>query len=104
LRDLALRIASTARYAAQSLSRIDGVSLRFEQPFFREFVVELPFDAHRAKLELSEAGIWPGISCGCYYEGMENSLLVAVSERHDKHDVDTLASAVEAIVAQGGTK
>jgi len=104
LRELALRVASTAHYAAGALSRIDGVSLRFDRPFFREFVVELPFDAHRAKAELAEAGIWPGISCGCYYEGMDDCLLVSVSERHDKHDIDTLASAVEAIAAQGGTE
>jgi len=101
LKGLALRVASTARYAAQVLARVDGVSLRFERPFFREFVVELPFDAHRAKADLAEAGIWPGVSCGCYYEGLENCLLVSVSENHDRHDVDTLASGVEAIVAQG---
>jgi glycine dehydrogenase subunit 1 len=103
-RELALRVASTAHYAAAALSRIDGVSVRFDRPFFREFVVELPFDAHRAKADLAEAGIWPGISCGCYYEGMDDCLLVSVSERHDKHDIDTLASAVEAIAAQGGSE
>lgn len=104
LRELAGRVASTARYAASALCKIRGVRLAFDRPYFREFVVELPLDAHRAKAELSEAGIWPGISCGCYYDGMENCLLVSVSERHQKHDIDTLASAIEAIVSSGGAK
>ncbi len=102
LRELALRVTSTAHYAASVLGRIDGVSVAFDRPFFREFVVELPLDAHKAKAALADAGIWPGISCGCYYDGMENCLLVSVSERHDRHDVDTLASAVEAVVSTGG--
>ncbi len=103
-RELATRIAATARYAADTLCRIEGIRLRFEAPFFREFVVELPFDAHRAKAELAEAGIWPGISCGCYYQGLENCLLVSVSERHSRHDVDMLASGIEAILPSGGPK
>jgi len=102
MRELALHVAAKARYAADALSRIRGVRLRFEGPFFREFVVELPFEAEHAKQELRPAGIWPGISCGCYYEGMENCLLVAVSERHTREDIDTLASALEAIVISRG--
>ena len=65
-------------------------------PFFREFVVELPVPAHRVKEELGRAGIWPGISCGCWYDDMENCLLVSVTERHTRADIDSLASAVEA--------
>jgi glycine dehydrogenase subunit 1 len=104
LRELALRVAATARYAASALGRVEGVRLAFDRPFFREFVVELPVDAHRIKAALSEAGIWPGISCGCYYDGLDNHLLVSVSERHRREDIDTLASAVEAIVAPGGAR
>jgi glycine dehydrogenase subunit 1 len=104
LRELAKRIAATARYAAAALGRIDGVRLKYDRPFFREFVVEVPLDAHKLKAELSAAGIWPGISCGCYYEGLENCLLVSVSERHSRHDVDVLASGVEAVLSTGGGK
>ncbi len=102
LPELAHRVTSTAHYAAASLSKIEGVDLAFDLPYFREFAVRLPVDAHKAKVALAEAGIWPGISCGCYYEDLENCLLVSVSERHDGHDVDTLASALEAVVTTGG--
>ncbi len=103
LRELAVQLASKARYAADALSHVRGVKLRFDGPFFREFVVELPFDAARTKCELSKIAIWPGINCGCYYDDMKNCLLVTVSERHTREDIDTLASALEAIIATGGT-
>jgi len=101
-RDLAVQVASKAHYAAAAVSKVAGVSLRFEGPFFREFVVDLPVDAHRVKEDLRKAGIWPGVSCGCWYEGMEKSLLISVSEKHTREDIDSLASGLEAVLSPGG--
>jgi len=52
--------------------------------------------------ELGRVGIWPGISCGCWYDGMEKSLLVSVTERHTREDIDSLASGLEAVISAGG--
>jgi len=100
--ELARQVTSKAHYAADALVGVKGVSLRFDAPFFREFVVDLPVAAHRVKEELGRVGIWPGISCGCYYDGMENSLLVSVTERHTREDIDSLASGLEAVISAGG--
>lgn len=100
LRELATQIASKARYAASALEGVEGVRLRFKAPFFREFVLELPVPATVVKGDLFEAGIRPGISCGCYYEGFENCLLVSITERHSRQDIDTLASALGAVLAE----
>jgi len=102
-RELALQVTSKAHYAALALSSVAGVGLRFDGPFFREFVIDLPVPAQRVKDELGRVGIWPGISCGCYYDGMDNSLLVSVSERHTREDIDSLASGLEAIISSGGS-
>jgi glycine dehydrogenase subunit 1 len=101
LAEVARHVVAKAHYAADALSRIEGVRLRFDGAFFREFVVELPIPAHRVKEDLGTAGIWPGIACGCYYDDMENCLLVSVTERHRRDDIDSLASALSAIVAPG---
>jgi glycine dehydrogenase subunit 1 len=102
LRELAVQITSKAHYAANALGRVPGVRLRFATPFFREFVIELPAPAAAVKEALSGAGIRPGVSCGCYYEDMQNCLLVSVTECHTKDDIDALASALEAVVAERG--
>jgi glycine dehydrogenase subunit 1 len=100
LRDLATQITSKAHYAASKLGGVSGVKLKFARPFFREFVLELPLPAAVVKDELAKVGIWAGVSLGCYYEGMESCLLVSVTERHSKADIDTLVSAVEAVLAE----
>jgi glycine dehydrogenase subunit 1 len=99
--ELASQLASKAAYAARELAKVRGVSLMFDRPFFREFVVRLPFPAPRAKRELGQAGIWPGINCGCYYDDLKDCMLVSVSEKHSREDIDSLASALEAIIVQG---
>jgi glycine dehydrogenase subunit 1 len=103
-RDLAVQVASKAHYAARVLSEVAGVELRFGGPFFREFVIDLPVAASRVKDDLRKARIWPGISCGCWYDGMEKSLLVSVSEKHTRADIDSFASGLEAVLAPGGDK
>jgi glycine dehydrogenase subunit 1 len=101
LRELAVQVTSKAHYAAEALASIPGVKLRFDRPFFREFVVSLPMPAHLAKKELGQAGIRPGISCGCYYDDMERCLLVSVTERHTRDDIDSLVSGLEAVISTG---
>jgi glycine dehydrogenase subunit 1 len=101
LRELARQVTAKAHYAASTLAGVRGVTLRFDGAFFREFVIELPFPAEVVKKKLSKTGIWPGVSCGCYYDGMEKCLLVSVTELHSRADVDSLASAVEALIAEG---
>ncbi len=98
-RDLAVQVTSKAHYAAGALAAVPGVRVRFPGAFFREFVIELPIDALAARDELAKAGIWPGIPCGSFHEGMERCLLVSVTERHTRADIDSLASALGAIIA-----
>ena len=100
--ELARHVTAKAHYAAQALARVRGVEVKFGAPFFREFVIELPLEASRVKEELAEAGFWPGISCGCYYDDLARCLIVSVTELHSRKDIDSLASALEAVVDRGG--
>ena len=100
-RELAEQVTAKAHYAARALVAIPGVRMKFDGAFFREFVLELPEPAHKVKQELGRAGIWPGISCGCYYQDMKNCLLVSLTERNTRDDIDSLTSALEAVVRPG---
>lgn len=103
-RELAEQVTSKAHYAADAVSEVPGVELRFDRPFFREFVVDLPVSAHKVKDGLRKAGIWPGISCGCWYDDMKESLLISVSEKHTREDIESLASGLEAVLSPGGVE
>jgi glycine dehydrogenase subunit 1 len=100
-RELAEQVTAKAHYAARSLAAVPGVRLMFEEPFFREFVVRLPSSAQHVQKELGEAGIWPGIACGRYYSGMEDCLLVSVTEKHRREDIDSLVSGLAAVIDAG---
>ena len=100
-RELSEQVVSKAHYAARSLAGVPGIELRFDAPFFREFVIELPVPAEDVITELSGVGIWPGIPCGRYYDGMDRCLLVSVTERHRREDIDSLVSALEAVANPG---
>jgi glycine dehydrogenase subunit 1 len=94
--DLARLIADRTAYARERLARVRGVDLAFaERPVFNEFVVELAADAKDVVGKLLERGIAAGLPLGGFYDGMDNALLVAVTEKRGREDIDRLADALE---------
>jgi glycine dehydrogenase subunit 1 len=87
-----------AHYAAQQLSQIAGVSLLFGQPFFHEFVVRLPKPVAEVNEHLLEHGIVGGYDLGKDYPGMENDMLVAVTEMNTKEEIDMLVEVVQEVL------
>ena len=43
-------------------------------------------------------GISPGMPLGDMFKGMDNCLLVAVTEKNSPHDIDKLAAAMEGVL------
>jgi glycine dehydrogenase subunit 1 len=92
-----------ARYAADRLARIPGVRLAFpEQPFVKEFVVRLPADPAEVSRRMVDHGLLAGLPLTGLAPGLEDGLLVAVTERRTKADVDRLADALAAVLADLG--
>ena len=96
LREVAQMCADKASYAQGRLLRIEGVRLRFPKRwYFNEFVLELPTRADRVIRRLLQKGVAAGFPLARYYAGMENSLLVAVTENRTKEEIDILAHMLE---------
>jgi glycine dehydrogenase subunit 1 len=86
-------------YARERLAEIDGVSLVHTQPVVREFAVTLAAPVQRVVERCAEQGINPGYPLGKDYPELEDGLLVAVTERRTRSDIDRLAEALSAAVA-----
>lgn len=94
--DLAKVCADKAAYARDQLSKIPGVQLRFPNvAHFNEFVLELPTRADRVIRRLLREGVAAGFPLARYFKDMENSLLVAVTEKRTKREIDLFAHVLE---------
>jgi glycine dehydrogenase subunit 1 len=92
-----------ARYAADRLAAVPGVRLAFaDQPFVKEFVVRLPADPAEVSRRLVDHGLLAGLPLAGLAPGLEDGLLVAVTERRSKEDIDRLADAMATVLADLG--
>ena len=97
LREAAEQSLQKAHYAARTIDGLKGYRLRFDQPFFKEFVVECDRPAAEVVSALARDGFLAGLDLGRLYPGMENSLLVAVTEKRTKDEIDEFAARLEGL-------
>lgn len=79
-----------AHYAATELSKINGFSVKFDEPFFHEFVLSCPKPASEVNQYLLDHGMLGGYDLGNDYPDLQNHLLIAVTEMNSKEDIDSL--------------
>jgi glycine dehydrogenase subunit 1 len=98
LRETAELCVRKAHYAAQQLTQLPGVKLKFDRPFFKEFTLRLPTGDVRALLErLLAAGYHAGLPLGTWYPELKDCVSVAVTEKRTKAEIDGLAAALAKI-------
>jgi glycine dehydrogenase subunit 1 len=88
-----------AHYAAERLAAVPGVSLRFAQPFFKEFALRLPKPPERVAAKLARQRILAGLPLKTFDRKLGDCLLVAVTERRTKDEIDAFADALAKAVA-----
>jgi len=88
-----------AHYAAERLTAVPGVSLRFAQPFFKEFTLKLPKSPDRVAAKLARERILAGVPLKTLDRKLSDCLLVAVTEKRTKEEIDAFADALAKAVA-----
>jgi glycine dehydrogenase subunit 1 len=87
-------------YARERLAAVPGVHALHDQPVIREFAVTLDAPVDEVIERCVAHGINPGYRLGRDYPEYDNGLLVAITERRTRADIDRLAEALgEAIAA-----
>jgi glycine dehydrogenase subunit 1 len=85
---------SLAGYAKQRLTGA-GLELVFpERATFKEFAVRVGRSAQDAIRDARAHGVHPGYALGRDYEGLDDAVLVAVTERRSPADIDRLAEVL----------
>lgn len=87
-----------AHYAADRISRIKGFSIKHSStPFFNEFVTHCPKPVSLINLALQDHLILGGYDLSQEYPELPNQMLVAVTEKLSKEDIDAFCEALEEV-------
>jgi glycine dehydrogenase subunit 1 len=95
LANLARLNRDKAEYAKAQLIKIPGVTVLQSAVTFNEFTLFLPKNAGGVVADLLERGIAAGVPLGQYYEGSENCLVVTVTEKRTKKEIDRLVDVLK---------
>jgi glycine dehydrogenase subunit 1 len=99
LAEIALRSARAAAYCRQGLLSLHGIEPLCDAPVFREFAVQLPIDAPTALDRMLDAGFLGGIALDpTLIEGSTGGLLVALTERRTRPQIDAFIAAMDKAV------
>jgi glycine dehydrogenase subunit 1 len=100
LREVAHLCLQKAHYAAKRITGPSRLQMRWNQPFFKEFVVR---DQAGHVLNLldhaREAGMLAGVQLGRWYPDLDDCLLVTVTEKRTKSQIDGLANCLASCLA-----
>ncbi|MHA7579156.1 aminomethyl-transferring glycine dehydrogenase subunit GcvPA [Paenibacillus vandeheii] len=103
MQEVGSTIIQKSHYAAKQISRIPGVSLRFENgTFFKEFVVDFNdtgLTVDEINQRLMETGIFGGKDLSSSYPAWGQCALYCVTETHTQADLERLVDALRSIVS-----
>ncbi len=101
LREVAELCCRKAHYAAEQLANIDGLQLKYARPFFKEFVLQCDRGVEDVVRKARKAGFdvgpalsrFPAVAGGAF--APKNGLLVAVTEKRTRAEIDALVDALK---------
>jgi glycine dehydrogenase subunit 1 len=99
--ELGTLLAQRTAYARERLAAIDGVELLHEAPVLREFAVRVAAPVPGVLDHCAADGIAAGYPLARDYPEYEDGLLVAITERRSREDIDRLADSLATAIQSG---
>ncbi|MBN1780407.1 aminomethyl-transferring glycine dehydrogenase subunit GcvPA [bacterium] len=84
-----------AHYLADEIQKINGFSLMFNQPFFKEFAVRCPVSPEKIIDALMKEKIFAGINLSRFDYQIDDGLLIAVTEKRSRDEMDRFVQALK---------
>lgn len=99
LKTIAYSSIQKAHYLANQLTKIPGVSLAFDKPFFSEFAIVTPKSAKEVLDQLASENILGGLDLSESNAKLNKGILVTTTEINHKEELDNYAIALRKILA-----
>ncbi|HPG39006.1 MAG TPA: aminomethyl-transferring glycine dehydrogenase subunit GcvPA [bacterium] len=89
-----------SHYLAQRLSALKGLKLKFDRPWFKEFVVELEskYSVNNIINKMLEKKVFAGISLQETDKRLGNCILVTVTEKRTKEEMDYYIKSMQELL------
>ena len=100
LKELAQLNLDKAEFAKQTLEKIKGVEVKRSSPTFNEFTVHLPVNAAWVVEAMLTKGFAAGFPAGRYYKDMDNYLIIAVTEKRTKAEIQSFAKGLGEVLQE----
>ena len=97
-RELAMQNYNNANYLKSELQKIEGIKIYNQKPTFNEFVLELPVSGDEFLERMSQEGFFAGLKLENLYDDFENRVLVSVTEKRTKAQMDSFVESVKEIL------
>lgn len=97
IKEVALNSAKKAHYTFEQLTKSGKFKPLFNKPFFKEFAITSNLNAEQINEELLCNGILGGYILEKEYPQYKNSMLLCVTEKRTKEEIDRLVNIMEVI-------
>jgi len=88
IQEVAEHCVQKSHYLADQITQLPDFKLEYSSPFFKEFVISCPTPARDIINRLKELNILAGIDLGKFDQNRKNQLLVSVTEKRSKEELD----------------
>lgn len=95
LKEVAIQSTKKAHYLAKQIKQLNGYEIMFSGAFFKEFVIKTPIKASIIISKLKNKHIFAGIDMKEL--GYEKGLLIAVTEKKTKQELDNFVNALKEV-------
>ncbi len=87
-----------SEFAKELISKIPGVEVKRSSPTFNEFTIVFNKNADVVVQKMIDKGFAAGFPLGRYYKGMSHYLLIAVTEKRTKQEIEDFAYTLEKVL------
>lgn len=99
LKEVARQSLLKSTYAREQLTAIPGVETPHAGPWFKEFVVKLPKKTAPVIEAMLAKGYYAGIDLGRFFPDLDDHLLVAVTEKRTREEIDGFRAALQEVLS-----
>jgi len=96
---LATQNYNNANYLKKELVKNKKIKIFNQNPIFNEFVIGLPISGDEFLDKMSQRGFFAGLKLDTLYDNFQNRVLVSVTEKRTKAQMDSFVSSVKEVLS-----